>query len=362
MKKRLTSLLVLAAVAGLALAAAAAPISKDPYIGAIAVDARTGAVLFEDNADSPAYPASMLKLMDMFLLLDRIQQGSLRLDDMVRVTKEAANMGGSQVWLDVRESFTVEDLMYALMIQSANDAAVALALHAAGTREAWVDQMNAKARGLGLSQMTRFQSPHGLPPGKGQRPDMTTPRDFAKLCQALLAAHPEVLKYTSTTFRLFRPDSKSPLEMRNHNPLLRGQPGGLEECDGLKTGYFKDAGYSIALTAERDGARAIVVIMGCTDKKVRNAKGTELLRLALSKASRAPAAPAAAPPPAGTSAEEAIAAGAEEADDGAEGEAEDAEAPAEPESHTWRTVGLVVLVLFLGAVGGMVVQRRLLLK
>ena len=362
MKKRLTSLLVLAAVAGLALAAAAAPISKNPYIGAIAVDARTGAVLFEDNADSPAYPASMLKLMDMFLLLDRIQQGSLRLDDMVRVTKEAASMGGSQVWLDTRESFTVDDLMYALMIQSANDAAVALALHAAGTREAWVDQMNAKARELGLSQMTRFQSPHGLPPGKGQRPDMTTPRDFAKLCQALLAAHPEVLKYTSTTFRLFRPNSKDPLEMRNHNPLLRGQSGGLEECDGLKTGYFKDAGYSIALTAERDGARAIVVIMGCTDKKVRNAKGAELLRLALSKASRAPAVPVVAPPPADTSAEAAISADDEEADDGAEGEEEDAETPAEPESHTWRTVGLVVLVLFLGVVGGMVVQRRLLLK
>ena len=187
MKKRLTSLIALAAVAGLALAAHAAPISKNPYIGAIAIDARTGAVLFEDNADSPAYPASMLKLMDMFLLLDRIQQGSLRPDDMVRVTKEAASMGGSQVWLDVRESFTVDDLMYALMIQSANDAAVALALHSAGTREAWVDQMNAKARELGLSRVTRFQSPHGLPPGKGQRPDITTPRDFAMLCQALIA-------------------------------------------------------------------------------------------------------------------------------------------------------------------------------
>lgn len=365
MKKRLTSLLALAAVAGLALAASAAPISKNPYVGAIAVDARTGAVLFEDNADSPAYPASMLKLVDMFLLLDRIQQGSLRPDDMVRVSKEAADMGGSQVWLDVRESFTVDDLMYALMIQSANDAAVALALHAAGTREAWVDQMNAKARELGLSRVTRFQSPHGLPPGKGQRPDMTTPRDFAKLCQALLAAHPEVLKYTSTTFRLFRPDSKNPLEMRNHNPLLRGQSGGLDECDGLKTGYFKDAGYSIALTAERDGARVIVVIMGCADKKVRNAKGAELLRFALSKASRAPAAPVAVAAPAPAAPAEASAAAdpaAEEADDGAEGEAEAAEAPAGPESHTWRTVGIVVLVLFLGAVAGMVVQRRLLLK
>lgn len=364
MKKSMIILMCLVVVAGLVCPAAGEPISRNPYVGAIAIDARTGAVLFEDNADRPAYPASMLKLMDMFLLLDRIQQGSLRLDDMVQVTKEAADMGGSQVWLDTRESFTVEELMYALMIQSANDAAVALALHAAGTREAWVEQMNAKARELGLSRVTHFQSPHGLPPGKGQRPDITTPRDFAKLCQALIAAHPEVLKYTSETFRVFRPNSKNPLEMRNHNPLLRGLNGGLAECDGLKTGYFKDAGYSIALTAERDGARAIVVIMGCADKKVRNAKGTELLRLALSKASRAPVAPApavAAPAPEAEGAAVAAAADAEEADDGAEDAEEEATA-AEPQGHAWRTIGLVVLVLFLGAVAGMVVQRRLLLK
>lgn len=354
----------LVAVAGLAVSVIAAPISRDPYVGAIAVDAGTGAVLFEDNADRPAYPASMLKLVDMFLLLDRIQQGSLRLDDTVRVTKEAADMGGSQVWLDVRESFSVEDLMYALMIQSANDAAVALAIHAAGSRDAWVAEMNAKARELGLSGVTHFQSPHGLPPGKGQRPDITTPRDFAKLCQALLAAHPEVLKYTSETFRLFRPESKNPMEMRNHNPLLRGLQGGMAECDGLKTGYFKDAGYSIALTGERDGARAIVVIMGCAEKKVRNAKGAELLRLALSKASRAPAAPIAVAPTAAVAAPAetlAMPPADEEADDVADEEAV-AGTDAAPRSHTWRTVGLVVLVLFLGAVGGMVLQRRLLLK
>lgn len=347
MKKSLSMLVCLAVAAGLAFPAAAAPISKNPYVGAIAIDARTGAVLFEDNADRPAYPASMLKLMDMFLLLDRIQQGSLRLDDMVRVTKEAADMGGSQVWLDTRESFTVEDLMYALMIQSANDAAVALAIHAAGTREAWVEQMNAKARELGLSRVTHFQSPHGLPPGKGQRPDITTPRDFAKLCQELIAAHPEVLKYTSETFRLFRPNTAKPMEMRNHNPLLRGQSGGLAECDGLKTGYFRDAGYSIALTGERDGARAIVVIMGCEDKKVRNAKGAELLRLALSKASRAPVAPApvvATPAPAAEEAAVAAAAGSEEADDGAS-DAEEEGTAIEPKGHAWRTIGLVVLVL-----------------
>lgn len=361
MKKSMVWLMGLVVAAGLAAVACAAPISKDPYVGAIAVDARTGAVLFEDNADRPAYPASMLKLVDMFLLLDRVRDGSLRLDDTVRVTKEAADMGGSQVWLDVRESFSVDELMYALMIQSANDAAMALAIHVAGSRDAWVALMNAKARELGLSGVTRFQSPHGLPPGKGQRPDITTPRDFAKLCQALLAAHPEVLKYTSETVRTFRPNAKNPLEMRNHNPLLGGFKGGIPECDGLKTGFFRDAGFSVALTGEKDGARAIVVMMGCADKKVRDAKGAELLRLALSKASRAPVVTAPPPPPTVNAASGTeLAAADEEADDIVDDEPR-AEKEKAPRSRFW-TVFWVVLVLFVGAVGGMVLQRRLLLR
>ena len=197
-------------------------------------------------------------------------------------------MGGSQVYLDPRERFTVDELLYALMVQSANDAAMALALHVAGTREGFVRMMNDKAKELGLSPVTQFHSPHGLPPGKDQRPDMTTPRDFAKLCRALLQAHPEALKYTSVTFRVFR---QNPLfEMRTHNHLLGAVPG----CDGLKTGYFTDAGYSIAATAQRDGARVIAVVMGSVDRKVRDAKATELLARGLLDASRAPGVPAGA--------------------------------------------------------------------
>ena len=365
MKKRMIGWLGAIAVALLVGQAAAEPISRNPYLGAIAIDARTGAVLFEDGADRPAYPASMLKLMDMFLVLDRVRDGSLRLDDTVRVTQEAAAMGGSQVWLDPKESFSVEELLYALMVKSANDAAMALAIHGAGSRDAWVALMNAKARELGLSGVTRFQSPHGLPPGKGQRPDITTPRDFAKLCQALLAAHPEVLKYTATTERTFRPGGPR-VEMHNHNPLLAGWSDGLPECDGLKTGFFKDAGYSIALTGERNGARAIVVLMGCADKNVRNAKGTELLRMALSKASRAPvepAAPAVAPAAVAAPAADAVADDSgEEADDAAAEEGADGEEAAPKKSRFWPVFGWVALVVFVGAVAGMVVQRRLLLR
>ena len=336
-------------------AALGQPIARDPYIGAIVLDAANGNVLFEDGADRPGYPASMLKLMDLYIVLDRIQQGKLRLDEVVQVTPEAAAIGGSQVWLDPREQFPVEDLIYALMIQSANDAAMALAIHVAGSREGFVRMMNEKAKELGLSSLTQFQSPHGLPPGKGQRPDMTTPRDFAKLCKALIEAHPETLKYTSETFRVLRADTK-PFEMRTHNRLLGAVPG----CDGLKTGYFGDAGFSIAATAQRDGARVIAVVMGSVDRKVRDAKATELLGRYVSEASRV-AAPAPVPvlqPPPPVSIPEAVSEEEPANDEEASGEEVSA-----PEKSGWgKTLGLVLAVSFVVAVVALVVQRRVLLS
>ena len=339
-----------------------APISRNPYLGAIVIDANDGKVLFEDGADRPGYPASMLKLMDLFIVLDRVQQGSVHLDDPVLITKEISSIGGSQVYLDPREKFTVEELIYALMIQSANDAAMALAIHVGGTREGFVRMMNEKAKELGLSPLTLFQSPHGLPPGKDQRPDMTTPRDFAKLCKALLEAHPETLKYTSLPYKVFR--EKPLFEMRTHNHLLGAVPG----CDGLKTGYFTDAGYSIAATAQRDGARVIAVVMGSVDRKVRDAKATELIARGMLEASRvAPSAPLPAPvvkpssPAVGSTGPVVDA-----ADDEMQGE-DLPEAVSSKESTpksggSWlKSLGLVLLGAFLAAVVGMAVQRRLLL-
>lgn len=338
-------------------------ISRDPYLGAIAIDASNGNVLFEDGADRPGYPASMLKLMDLFIILDRVQQGSVRLEDPVLITKEVAAIGGSQVYLDPREKFTVDELLYALMIQSANDAAMALALHVAGTREGFVRMMNDKAKELGLSPVTQFFSPHGLPPGAGQRPDITTPRDFAKLCRALIQAHPEALKYTSETFRVFR---QNPLfEMRTHNRLLGSVPG----CDGLKTGYFTDAGFSIAATAQRDGARVIAVVMGSVDRKVRDAKATELLARGLLDAARAPVPPPAPAVQATASAPAPAPEAAAAVDEQAQGEdlpEAAAEAPAAgeepPSGHGWLgKLGYVLLGAFLAAVVGLAIQRRLLL-
>ncbi|MGD9611289.1 MAG: D-alanyl-D-alanine carboxypeptidase family protein [Kiritimatiellia bacterium] len=353
-------LLVFLAVASLAIPAAwGQTIARDPYVGAIVIDASDGRVLFEDGADRPGYPASMLKLMDLFVILDRVKAGSLRLDEIVPVTKEAYDMGGSQVWLDPRESFPVEELLYALMVQSANDAAMALAIHVGGSREGFVRLMNEKARELGLSPVTQFQSPHGLPPGPGQRPDMTTPRDFAKLCQALLAAHPETLKYTSVIQRPFRPDAAQPVIMGNHNALLGTFPG----CDGLKTGWIRASGYCLAATVQRDGRRVISVVMGSAAKKTNVAKTKELINRCLPDAARAAAAaPQPAVQPAPVPAPESVV-----LDDSAQGEepdeyAEGTEEPAEKRSGWLGKVGYVLLGAFLAAVVGLAVQRRLLLR
>jgi len=242
--------------------------ARDPYIGAIVMDAASGQVLFEDQADALGYPASVLKLMDLLVILDQVRDGRVKLEEPVAITEEAMSMGGSQVFLDVKETFTVEDLLYALMVQSANDAAVALAVHVAGSKDEFVRLMNRKAVELGMTR-TRFHSVHGLPPSAGQQPDITTARDLATLSRAVVA-YPDALRFTSTRERNFRGDQ---FVMRTHNSLLASFPG----CDGLKTGYFRAGGYSIAATAERDGRRILAVVLGCPSKAGRDAQAAQLL-------------------------------------------------------------------------------------
>jgi serine-type D-Ala-D-Ala carboxypeptidase (penicillin-binding protein 5/6) len=247
-------------------------ISQNPYLGAIVVDNATGKVLFEDKADAQGYPASMLKMMDLLIILEKIEQKQLALQDPVIVSAKASHIGGSRVWLAEKETFTVDDMLYALMIQSANDVAVALAEKVAGSTDAFVELMNKRAQELGMTH-TVFHSVHGLPPGAGQEHDVTTARDFALLSRELLK-HKDTLRYTSTRERPFRPDDKKHMVMmRSHDHLL----GRVEGVDGLKTGYFTEAGYSIALTAERKGQRVIVIVLGSVDRKVRDAKAAELL-------------------------------------------------------------------------------------
>jgi D-alanyl-D-alanine carboxypeptidase (penicillin-binding protein 5/6) len=251
------------------------------YTGAITIDAATGAVLFEDNADGPNPPASMTKLMTFAVLHDKLAAGAITLETPVQITVEDSKMGGTQVYLDPREIFPVEELIYAMMIQSANDAAHALARAAGGSTEAFVELMNAKAHALGMTHTT-FRTPHGLPPPSRREADgdLTTPRDFSLLCRYLVQ-NTDVLKYTSVRERKFGTGrAKGPQDMHNHNNLLGKIPG----VDGLKTGYTQSAGYCLSATAERNGRRVITVIMGSfgparqIDKgRARDLKAVELI-------------------------------------------------------------------------------------
>lgn len=261
-------------------------ISRDPYLGAIVVDAASGRVLFEDQADAKGYPASVLKLMDLLVILDRIEQHQLSLQEQVTVSAKASKTGGSQVWLAEKEVFTVDELLYALMVQSANDAAVALAEKVAGSTDAFVEMMNQRAHQLGMVN-SQFHSVHGLPPGAGQQHDVTTARDLSILCRELLR-HSDTLRYTSTKERVFRPDAgKKTVVMRTHNHLMAE----VEGCDGFKTGYIAQAGFSIAATAARHGQRVIAIVLDSTDRKVRDAQAANLL----AKGFLAPPAPVARP-------------------------------------------------------------------
>jgi len=250
------------------------PISNDPYTGAIVVDVSTGMTLYEDGADKRVYPASVVKLMDLLLILERVERGELSLTSSVKVTADAARMGGSQVYLKEGESFSLDEMLFALTIKSANDVAVAIAVHASGSTDAFVELMNRRAAELGM-EATQFASVHGLPPETGQKPDVTTARDIARLAMEV-SKHPKAVEYTSTRERWFRNDT---FQMLSHNPLL----GSVAGCDGLKTGYYRAAGFSIAATAKRGGRRVIAVVMGCASRPVRDAKAEELIELGFLK-------------------------------------------------------------------------------
>ena len=249
-------------------------ISKNPYIGAIILDADTGKSLFEERADIPGYPASTLKLMTLLVIQEKIDAGDVKLTDRVSVSVKASKTGGSQVYLDPRETFSVEDMLYALMIQSANDVAVALAEHVAGSTDAFVALMNTRAEKLGMEN-TRFASVHGLPPSADQKHDISTARDMAILCREL-CNHPAIFAYTSASYRQLRADTK-PFDMRTHNPFLKENVAG---CDGFKTGYTAVAGWSIAVTCKRNNRRVIVMVLGSETRQMRDAKAKELLNKA----------------------------------------------------------------------------------
>jgi D-alanyl-D-alanine carboxypeptidase len=272
------------------------------YKGAIVMDASSGRILFEDRADEVGPPASVTKLMTFLVVQDCIAHGTLTLQTPVTMTREDARIAGlpdsTNVKLKEGEVFPVDELLYAIMIQSANDAANALTHAAAGSRAAFIERMNAKALELGMLH-TSFHSPNGLPPPHGQLPDITSPRDLALLSRYLLL-HTNILRYTSVRARAFGTGVRlQTVAMTNHNHLL----GRITGCDGLKTGFTNGAGFCLAATAQRDGHRVIAVIMGSSEAKLRDLKMAELIEkgfalMPVGSIFERSAPPASQPPPA----------------------------------------------------------------
>lgn len=238
--------------------------------GAICVDAASGRVLAEENPDTTGLPASVTKLMTVLLVLEDVDAGQARLSDLVAVDAAATRFGGSTVALAAGERQSLDDLVAAALLRSANDAAAALACARAGNLPAFVARMNARAAALGMTR-TRFVTPNGLTYGQGPH-DTTTARDLALLCRELLR-HPAILTYTSCKARAFRPISiGNRVDMTNHNHLLASYAG----CDGLKTGWTVAAGASIVTTATRDGRRVIAVVLSA--QSPQGAKPEQRLR------------------------------------------------------------------------------------
>jgi D-alanyl-D-alanine carboxypeptidase (penicillin-binding protein 5/6) len=250
------------------------PLKAETEAAWITLDATTGDVIASREPDAEIPPASMTKMMLALLVMEAIRDGQISLADPVRTSPLASKMGGSQVFLKSGEVFPVEEMLAALLIGSANDAAVALAERLGGSVPGAVHRMNERAAALGLSR-TRFASVHGLPPGPGQEGDISTPRDMARLSQELVK-FPDIFRWTSTEEAPFR---QGAFILRNSNQLIGHFPG----ADGLKTGHIGEAGYNLAATAKRGGLRLITVVMGAGSNRARFAEAARLLEEGFSR-------------------------------------------------------------------------------
>jgi D-alanyl-D-alanine carboxypeptidase (penicillin-binding protein 5/6) len=240
------------------------------------IEASTGAVLDESNADTQRPPASMIKMMLMLMVDEGVQAGRWNYDTPVTISKNAEGMGGTQVYVKTGDSHTLGQLMPAVAVASANDASMAVAEGLWGTREAYIEAMNKRAQELGMTG-SKFNSVHGLPPSKGQEFDLTTARDMARLGQECVG-HPQILEWTSQKELTFRASDGT---KQTTNKLL----GVIAGVDGLKTGYIRAAGFCITVTALRDGIRVIAVVMGDT-KQGRFERAQEVLESAFKKVKR----------------------------------------------------------------------------
>ena len=232
---------------------------------AILIEQHSGQVLYEQNMHEKLRPASVTKIMSILLIIEAIDSGRLSYTDKVPCTENAASMGGSQIWLDVREELTVDEMLKAICIVSANDCTVAMAEYLAGSQEAFVEQMNAKAKELGMNDTT-FKNCHGI----DEDGHVTSAYDIALMSRELLNNHPDITKYTTVYMDSLR-DGKSSLV--NTNKLIRNYKG----ATGLKTGSTSVALYNLSSSATRDDLSLIAVIMKAPTSAIRFSNAQKLL-------------------------------------------------------------------------------------
>jgi D-alanyl-D-alanine carboxypeptidase len=229
----------------------------------IVIDAETGEVLHQANADDRNYPASLTKMMTLYLAFEALEQGRLKLDSRLPVSKHAAAQAPSKLGLQPGESIAVRDIILGLVTKSANDAAVVMAEGLAGSESGFAQQMTAKAHELGMVSTT-YRNASGLPNSE----QITTARDLAKLSQALLRRFPQYYKYFST-----EDFSYKGVVYYNHNQLMKG----FEGMDGIKTGFIRASGFNLAASAVRDNRRLIGIVMGGQSARARDLHMAELL-------------------------------------------------------------------------------------
>jgi len=240
-----------------------------PVQASIVVDAITGEIVSASNADTMTYPASLTKMMTLYLLFEALQDGRVKLSDQITFSKFAAGQPATNLNVDSGDKISVETAILALVVRSANDAATAVAEHLGGTESGFARLMTAKAQSLGMPRTT-FRNAHGLPDPKQK----TTARDLATLSIALIRDFPEYYGYFSRTKFKYRG-----VNYAGHNRLLKSYKG----YDGIKTGYIRASGFNLASSAERDGRRLVVVVLGGTSPSTRDRKVSDLLTTGFKK-------------------------------------------------------------------------------
>ncbi|WP_183251378.1 D-alanyl-D-alanine carboxypeptidase family protein [Brevundimonas basaltis] len=237
--------------------------SENTRYAAIVVDAETGEVLFARHADSRRYPASITKVMTLYLAFEALTEGKVKLDDVITVSSRAASQPPSKLGLAAGQTITLDDAMKATAVRSANDMAVVIAEHVAGSHDRFAARATLKARELGMTQ-TRYVNPNGLPDAR----QITTARDLAILARAVMRDYPQYYRYFGLHDWAYQGR-----EYRNTNGLLRSQYG----YDGMKTGYTNASGYNLAASAVRDGRRLITIVLGGRSTASRNSHVAELM-------------------------------------------------------------------------------------